>query len=218
MMEFDNFKSPLNDLIKKNFLTNQELNSLWDNYQKIETCWFQNFQNIKEVNLILLGELPLRHSSYIYNQGSADSAFLYKRHLLKCMQIRHGTNADDFNKTKIELMLDLGILVLDLFPYSFSIENNFNFRNKNKSNKTFIKPNMEHQKILIHLFNESYPWHLAKKIETILKKTSLKTKYAYRYKACAELNLEIFPKDPKISLGKSYDMNSKIFYAIFKKA
>ena len=36
MMEFDNFKSPLNDLIKKNFLTNQELNSLWDNYQKIE--------------------------------------------------------------------------------------------------------------------------------------------------------------------------------------
>ena len=36
MINFDKFKSPLKNVIKKNLLTKREVNSLWDNYQKIE--------------------------------------------------------------------------------------------------------------------------------------------------------------------------------------
>jgi hypothetical protein len=216
MINFDKFKSPLKNVIKKNLLTKREVNSLWDNYQKIETYWFLNFNNLKKINLILLGESPLRHSSYIYNKDSPDSSFLYKKHLLKCIEINGGNKERYVNNTKIELMQELGILALDLFPYSFSMDNNFNYRNKNSFNRTAIKPNIEHKKILIHLYNQSYSWHLGKKIEAILKKTSKKTKYAYRYKASEELNLEIFSNVSKISLGKSYDLNSENFYDIFK--
>jgi hypothetical protein len=215
-MDFYKFKSPLEGLIQRNSLTMHEVESLWKNYQVIENYWFQNFKNLKKVNLILLGEAPLRHSSYIYNKESADSSFLYKKHLLKCMEIGDGNDQYYLEKNKIELMLELGILALDLFPFSFSMENNFNYRNKDKSNRTFIKPNKEHKKILIDLFNQSYPWHLDNKIDAILKKTSKNTKYAYRYKACANLNLEIFPRATKLSLGKSYDLDKDVLYSIFK--
>ena len=59
---------------------------------------------------------------------------------LYCFHIRQ-------NIYQIELMQELGILALDLFPYSFSMDNNFNYRNKNSFNRTAIKPNIEHKKI-----------------------------------------------------------------------
>ena len=215
-MNFYKFKSPLEGLIRRNSLTIQDAEFFWKNYQLIENYWFQNFKNLKKVNLILLGEAPLRHSSYIYNKESGDSSFLYKRHLLRCMEIRDENDKGYLEKNKIELMCELGILALDLFPYSFSMKNNFNYRNKDENNRTLIKPNKEHKKILIDLFNQSYPWHLGNKIDAILKKTSKKTKYAYRYKACASLNLEVFPRETKLSLGKSYDLDKEVLYSVFK--
>jgi hypothetical protein len=215
-MDFYKFKLPLEGLIQTNLLTMQEVDSLWKNYQVIEDYWFQNLKNLKKVNLIILGEAPLRHSSYIYNTKSADSSFLYKKHLLKCMEIVDRNHENNLKKTKIELMLELGILVLDLFPFSFSMENNYNYRNKDKSNRNLIKSNQEHKKILGNLFNQSRPWHIDTKIDAILKKTSKNTKYAYRYKACANLNLEVFKSTPMLSLGKSYDLDKEVLYSIFK--
>lgn len=216
-MNLETFKLPLANLLKRDLLDRHEVNLLWDNYLKIEFFWAQNFKNLKKIDLIILGESPLRDTSYIYNKDSADSSFLYKKHLLKCLELA-GNNIHAYSrKTKMELMLELGILVIDLFPFSFTLKNNFNYRNKDKNNKILVKSNSEHQKILIDLFNSSYSWHLAEKIRQISKKTSNKTKYAFRYKACSKLDLKIFPKAPKISLGKGYDLDREIFYDIFRK-
>ena len=210
---FDQFQSSLEILIRYDLIDENDIQTLYQNYQLVEKSWQENFNRIKNIKLVLLGEAPLRHSSYIYNQSSKDSAFLYKKHLIHCA---HKLEIPEPEKlSKIRLLEHLEILVMDIFPFSFTPEMDFNYRHSRRLRRPNSRKKARHQDILKTLFFESKAWHLDFKERLIRRKSNQRTKYVYRYKACERLNLEVFTDFKKATIGKSYDLDKEMFYSFF---
>ena len=78
-------------------------------------------------------------------------------------------NIDTSDATKIDLMRDLGIIIIEAYPFSLDPK-------KHKNN--FDNLGLELKKTLL---KKSCPWHLDKKLEIIKPKTTPETIFSYRY-------------------------------------
>ena len=137
-------------------------------YLAIEKMWTRFFDSLESINLVLVAEAPLNSDQYILNKDSRNTPFLYKRTLEKCMGA-YKENIDTSDATKIDLMRDLGIIIIEAYPFSLDPK-------KHKNN--FGNLELELKKTLL---KKSCPWHLDKKLEIIKPKTTPETIFSYRY-------------------------------------
>ena len=83
----------------------------------------QNFELIDyPIKLVLIGESPLRSENYIYNNGNTKgSPFLPEKHINHCLTLlgKDIPPSEEENK-RPALMNELGLLVLDMFPFAFN--------------------------------------------------------------------------------------------------
>lgn len=206
-MMFNQFSKLLISYLPENLIDNKEVSFLWEEYLETEKYWERNLSKVDNVKLIILGEAPLNSNSYIYNKASKDTSFLYAKHIKNIHRHRFNNSANCQILNKIDLMNELGIVVIDLFPYSFSSATKFNYRNIDSiSNKTIL-PSSSHNQLLKTIFKESSEWHFNKKVADIVERSQENYSFVYRYNALKNLELEI-PNHKNIeSIGKSYDLD-----------
>ena len=145
-----------------------QIKCLVTEYLEIEKMWTRFLNSLEIINLVLVAEAPLNSNQYILNKTSKNTPFLYKSTLEKCMSA-YRNNIHTSETTKIDLMRDLGIIIIEAYPYSLDPK-------KHKNN--FGNLTLESRKVLL---SESCSWHLDKKLETIKVKTTEKTIFGYRY-------------------------------------
>lgn len=149
-------------------LEHHQITDLVSEYLAIEKMWSKFFDSMESINLVLVAEAPLNSNQYILNKDSNNSPFLFKSTLEKCMDA-YKNNFDKTDSTKIDLMRDLGIIIIEAYPFSLDPKKHKkHFRNLGDDLKR-------------NLLNESRSWHLDMKLETIKSKTSQETVFAFRY-------------------------------------
>lgn len=146
----------------------QEIECLTLEYLIIEKLWSSFFNTIDTINLVILAEAPLNSNQYIFNENSRNTIFLYKSSLEKCFK-EFKANPNIKNLNKIELMRELGIIVIEAYPFALDPK-------KHKNNFSNLDPLIKNK-----LFNKSYPWHLKNKLELIKTKINKNTIFSYRY-------------------------------------
>lgn len=149
-------------------LEHPQITDLVSEYLAIEKMWSKFFDSMESINLVLVAEAPLNSNQYILNKDSKNSPFLFKSTLEKCMDA-YKNNFDKTGSTKIDLMRDLGIIIIEAYPFSLDPK---------KHKKHFRNLGDELKR---NLLNESRSWHLDMKLETIKSKTSQETVFAFRY-------------------------------------
>tara|TARA_B100001769_G_C22024693_1_gene550635 strand:+ start:484 stop:1119 length:636 start_codon:yes stop_codon:yes gene_type:complete len=147
---------------------NSQIKYLVSEYLEIEKIWTKFFNSLETINLVIVAEAPLNSNQYIFNEDSKNTPFLYKSTLEKCMKA-YKNNIRETETSKIDLMRDLGIIIIEAYPYSLDPK-------KHKNN--FGNLDLESRKVLL---KESCSWHLDKKLETIKGKTTAETIFGYRY-------------------------------------
>jgi len=145
-----------------------QIDDLLEDYLEIEEKWICFFKKIDSINLVIIAEAPLNSKQYILNKNAKDSIFLYKRTLEKCIDV-YKENPVKNELTKIDLMRELGIIVIEAYPFALDPK-------KHKNNYENLDPETKK-----HLFKTSYPWHLKKKLEIMKSKTTPNTVFSYRY-------------------------------------
>lgn len=149
-------------------IENSQIKYLVTEYLEIEKMWTSFLNSLEIINLVLVAEAPLNSNQYILNKTAKNTSFLYKSTLEKCMNA-YRNDIHKYETTKIDLMRDLGIIVIEAYPYSLDPK-------KHKNN--FGNLTLQSRKVLL---NQSCSWHLDKKLETIKVKTTKKTIFGYRY-------------------------------------
>ena len=132
----------------------QEIECLTLEYLIIEKLWSSFFNTIDTINLVILAEAPLNSNQYIFNENSRNTIFLYKSSLEKCFK-EFKANPNIKNLNKIELMRELGIIVIEAYPFALDPK-------KHKNNFSNLDP-------------------LIKKLELIKTKINKNTIFSYRY-------------------------------------
>ena len=217
IVEINQFKAPIISSEEFNILNESEIDQLYREYLLIEDLWWENFSKLKKINLILVGESPLSFKNYIYNKDvNANTSFLYKRHIenifIKIEKESSLAGKEDF----LGALLDLGILVLDLFPYALNQELNLNYARIYKRNKIS-------EIACRNIFLESSAWHLEPKIKEITRKTTESSTYAFRYARNFNMvdGLDVENPFSGIEIEAIYkdrnDLDSDVLYGFFKK-
>lgn len=199
--DFNNFKQPICDIFSSN-----ELNRLYEEYIIIESHWNRFFNKIDEINLVLLGEAPLNSEQFIYNpELKKDSSFLRHKDLSFISAKLNATNEDtNRSLSRLELMAELGILLVDLFPYPLDPK----LHRKNFSNLQVTSKK--------NLFLKSARWHLDPKLKILKARKSRSMKVAYRYKRLIDFRTEYLDNFLPICIGgKAMEINKDKFYEIF---
>jgi hypothetical protein len=147
---------------------NSHIKYLVSEYLEIENIWTKFFNSLETINLVIVAEAPLNSNQYIFNKASKNTPFLYKSTLEKCIRA-YKNYIPEAETTKIDLMRDLGIIIIEAYPYSLDPK-------KHKNN--FSNLDLESRRVLL---KESCSWHLDKKLETIKGKTTAETIFGYRY-------------------------------------
>ena len=163
--------SNLQNLFEKSLtgiLEYSQITDLVSDYLAIEKMWSKFFDSMESINLVIVAEAPLSKDQYILNKDSNDTDFLPKRTLKKCISA-YNKNIDTSERKKIDLMRDLGIIIIEAYPFSLDPK---------KHKKHFRNLGDELKR---NLLNESRSWHLDMKLETIKSKISQETVFAFRY-------------------------------------
>tara|TARA_Y100000768_G_scaffold385196_1_gene370829 strand:- start:3192 stop:3860 length:669 start_codon:yes stop_codon:yes gene_type:complete len=164
------FKEPLINLFGA-----AEIKDLYEDYLDIEKQWERFFKRINSINLVIIGESPLSGKGYIYNpclkkNHDSGTQFLYKGQLQECLKIHKRSECAIEGKGKMELMIELGLLVIEAYPYALNPEIH---------KRSFKKGLSEKQKK--ELFLRTSSWHFFNKIKKIDSKVGSQTVYAFRY-------------------------------------
>ena len=104
-------------------LEHYQITDLVSEYLAIEKMWSKFFDSMESINLVLVAEAPLNSNQYILNKHSNNSPFLFKSTLEKCMDA-YKNNFDKTDSTKIDLMRDLGIIIIEAYPFSLDHKKN----------------------------------------------------------------------------------------------
>jgi hypothetical protein len=201
------FKEPL-----KNFFEEKEINDLYQDYLIIEKHWDNFFRRMDFINLVIIAEAPLSGEGYIYNPDSkknndGGSQFLYKKQLCECLEIYKKSDYFIEGKGKMELMIELGLLVIEAYPYALDPK-----RHKNNFKKGLgVKKTDE-------LFMRTKSWHFYNKIKQINHRFSSVPTYAFRYRGnMHNLNPLIEMNEEIHCIGGDYgNLNSKELHKIYK--
>tara|TARA_B100000963_G_C22581021_1_gene650843 strand:+ start:576 stop:1244 length:669 start_codon:yes stop_codon:yes gene_type:complete len=189
----------------------REIEFLYSNYTKNEEIWWGNFNSIKYVNLVLLGEAPLRTDNYIYKNSKkkvVQSPFLNYKIIQEILR-SHGHNfkinsQEDF----ISALNIIGLVVIDMFPFTF-----------NNEQTTFQYGTTKRVNILLdQIFELSKAWNIEPKLEAINNISRKKLKYAIRYKKHYSRCNKYFPKLNLINLSSTnMGINKTLLEAQFEK-
>ena len=202
------FKEPLINLFDA-----EEIKCLYKDYLDIEKQWEEFFKRMNFINLVIIAEAPLSGEHYIYNpkkNHDSGTQFLRKKQLQKCLEIYKRSECSLEGKGKMELMIELGILVIEAYPYAL---------NPKIHKKNFKKGlDEEHKK---ELFLRTSSWHFFNKIKKINPKVGPQTVYAFRYIGnMGNLNALIGMNKDIHCLGKHKEggnIDKEKMFKIFKK-
>ena len=75
--------------------------------------------DLETINLVIVAEAPLNSNQYIFNKASKNTPFLYKSTLEKCIRA-YKNYIPETETNKIDLMRDLGIIIIEAYPFSLS--------------------------------------------------------------------------------------------------
>ena len=156
----------LYSLLGKNTYLKDDLIYIEKSYKTIEKIWNEQYNKVKAINYIMISEAPLfgEKQSYFYNENASQSQFFYLSDAKVLTNNQINTKRD-----LIETFNDLGIIILDVFPFPFNSNTAVSY---NTLNKNEIKT----------LMNLTYKNHLEQKLQTIAQKVNSTTKLFYRYK------------------------------------
>lgn len=134
-----------------------------------EELWGRAFDGLRQVNLVLLSEAPEfgDNMSYIYNPQTPHTSFIYLEDLSDGGRYRMTQIAKKL--ALLERMKDLGVLVLDLFPYALNGKNT-RLRYSNLRPREYAE-----------LFKAVAPSFLRPKLRRIRDKLSPGARFVYRY-------------------------------------
>ncbi len=107
---------------KKGKCLKDDVEYLVDTYSKTEKFWRENFKKCTSVKIIILGEAPLFgcKESYIYNPETKPTPFLNCKNIEKiCCGVKESEIPLISKDEMLAEMLNLGIVVLNLFPFAF---------------------------------------------------------------------------------------------------
>jgi len=158
---------------------NDDLDYLCCAYRRIEAWWQKNFEAMIDIKLVILSEAPLfgDTESYIYNPDSKLTNFLYPKNL-SLISFRNSL------RTKTDLLIalrELGILILDIFPYAFNTNNTpFSYRKLGKTAKK-------------KLLEASSGFHLRPKLQAIRERSNA-THYCARYAVVSDILETVTPE------------------------
>ena len=161
----DDLNSLYSSLGKDRYLKD-DLMYIEKSYKTIEKIWKEQYDKIKAINYIMISEAPLfgEKQSYFYNENANQSQFFYFSDSKVLTNNEIKTKRD-----LIDTFNDLGIIILDVFPFPFNSNTAVSYKSLNKNE----------MKTLIDL---TYKNHLEQKLQTIAQKVNSTTKLFYRYK------------------------------------
>ena len=166
---FECLKNDLNSLyslLGKNTYLKDDLIYIEKSYKTIEKIWNKQYNKVKAINYIMISEAPLfgEKQSYFYNENASQSQFFYLSDAKVLTNNQINTKRD-----LIETFNDLGIIILDVFPFPFNSNTAVSYKSLNKNE----------MKTLMDL---TYKNHLEHKLQAIAPKVKSTTKLFYRYK------------------------------------
>ena len=166
---FECLKNDLNSLyslLRKNTYLKDDLIYIEKSYKTIEKIWNKQYNKVKAINYIMISEAPLfgEKQSYFYNENASQSQFFYLSDAKVLTNNQINTKRD-----LIETFNDLGIIILDVFPFPFNSNTAVSYKSLNKNE----------MKTLMDL---TYKNHLEHKLQAIAPKVKSTTKLFYRYK------------------------------------
>ena len=171
------------------------------------------FKRMNFINLVIIAEAPLSGEDYIYNpkpkkNHNSGTQFLYKKQLKECLEIYKKSECSLEGKGKMELMIELGLLVIEAYPYAL----NPKIHKKNFKKGLGVKNKKE-------LFLRTSSWHFFNKIKKINTKVCTRPTYAFRYRGnMSNLNTLIDMNKEIYCLGGDYgNLDTKKLHKIFKK-
>lgn len=144
-------------------------------YEHVEELWHAQFRDIERVNLVLLSEAPLfgQKRSYIYNPEAGVTSFFNYKDYSKAFD-GYGppllaTGPVKARKTGfLKGLRELGVLIVDLFPFALNKATRLNYSTLRTSEHT-------------ELFEATCPAFFRLKLESILRKATPQTLFAFRY-------------------------------------
>ena len=140
-------------------------------YQHTEDLWWDNIKKINDARYVLIAEAPLygNKCSYIYNLDSKGTPFFGVSTTLKLLRlVGNETNVKN-KKEMIQSLKDLGIVIIDIFPFAFNNETKYQYG----------KLNEKRRYSLAKLCSE---WYLKPKIEEIYHRSNRDLVFGVRYK------------------------------------
>ena len=209
-MKMNKFKEPLINLFDA-----EEIDDLYEDYLIIEKRWEEVFKRMNFINIVIIAEAPLSGEDYIYNPDpkknhNSGTQFLYKKQLKECLEIYKKSECSLEGKGKMELMIELGLLVIEAYPYAL----NPKIHKKNFKKGLGVKNKKE-------LFLKTSSWHFYNKIKKINPKVGPQTVYAFRYRGnMGNLNALIGMNKDIHCLGKRKgggNIDKEKLFKIFKK-
>jgi len=207
LMKMNKFKEPLIDLFGA-----EEIDDLYKDYLIIEKQWEKFFKRMNFINLVIIAETPLSGERYIYNpkkNHDSGTQFLRKKQLQECLEIYKRSECSLEGKGKMELMIELGILVIEAYPFALNPDQHIKMNYKKGLG---VKNKKE-------LFLRTSSWHFFNKIKKINPKVGPQTVYAFRYRGnMSNLNALIDVNKEIYCLGGDYgNLDTKKLHKIFKK-
>ena len=121
---------------------------MYREFEKNEKIWWDNFKEIKKINLVLIGESPLRTDDYIYylDNKKLYSPFLNYKLIEEFLSKKKNPKSIRNRMEFINVLNSLGILIVEMFPFNFNKkQTKFNYRRAE-------------DEILINLFRSSRKW------------------------------------------------------------
>lgn len=154
-------------------------------FEKTEFLWKIQFDNIRDINYLMISEAPLFGDSerYIYNINTAPSSFFYYNNLL-CFPSVTSLKKTNSKIEKKKIMFDVfsknGFLIFDLFPYALNPQDTkINYRNI---------PSQLYNELLTYCVDS----YLLPKLKMCINKMHPKTQIFYRYQRVYENSGRIF--------------------------
>jgi hypothetical protein len=142
-------------------------------FMDIYELWRINYEQINEINYVMIAEAPLwgKERKYIYNPATKNSQFFYRSDLGDVIKENISTKQEFLKACN-----NIGLIVLDISPYPLSqTETAINYRKTKNQSKGLTKTQY---KSLVEL---TLPIYFEKKLELISNKKSKNIKVFFRY-------------------------------------
>jgi hypothetical protein len=142
---------------------------LGDAFENIQHLWIENFNRIKTVKYIMIGEAPLwgEKKKYIYNPETKNSQFFYRSDL-ECVL---NSNESILDKSDfLECCNRLGLLIIDISPFAL-----------NPKHTKIDYKQLSRTSQYANLVKQTIPGYFTKKLELIKSKKAKNMKIFFRY-------------------------------------